>query len=151
VWLWWQGPPGAAPDLAVTWRAYVHRFDLEHTFKFLRQALDGAARRVRHPEAADRWPRLLALASTQLRLARPLIVDQRLPWHRPHPLGRLTPYRVRRQFRQLGPALGTPAAPPKPAGRPTGRPRGRRYQPAPRYPAVKLREADGSRRLPLAA
>jgi DDE superfamily endonuclease len=151
VWLWWQGPPGAAPDLALTWRAYVHRFDLEHTFKFLRQALDWAALRVRHPEAADRWTRLLALAYTQLRLARPLIVDQRLPWHRPHPLGRLTPYRVRRQFRQLGPALGTPAAPPKPAGRPTGRPRGRRYQPAPRYPAVKLREADGSRRLPLAA
>jgi DDE superfamily endonuclease len=151
VWLWWQGPPGAAPDLAVTWRAYVHRFDLEHTFKFLRQALDWAALRVRHPAAADRWTRLLALAYTQLRLARPLIADCRLPWHRPQPAGRLTPYRVRRQFRQLGPALGTPAAAPKPAGRPPGRPKGRRYRPAPRYPAVKLREADGSRRLLAAA
>jgi DDE superfamily endonuclease len=151
VWLWWQGPPGAVPDLAVTWRAYVHRFDLEHTFKFLRQALDWAALRVRHPAAADRWTRLLALAYAQLRLARPLLADQRLPWHRPQPAGHLTPYRVRRQFRQLGPALGTPAAPPKPAGRPTGRPKGHRYRPAPRYPAVKLREADGSRRLLAAA
>ena len=43
--------------------------------------------------------------------------------------------------------LGTPASPPKPAGRPAGRPKGRRYRPAPRYPAVKLGEADGSRRL----
>ena len=25
--LWWRGP--GAPDLAVLWRAYVHRFDLE--------------------------------------------------------------------------------------------------------------------------
>jgi hypothetical protein len=151
VWLWWQGPPGAAPDLALTWRAYVHRFDLEHTFKFLRQALDWAAPRVRQPAAADRWTRLLTLAYAQLRLARPLLADQRLPWQRPQPAGRLTPYRARRQFRQLGPALGTPAAPPKPAGRPAGRPKGRRYRPAPRYPAVKLREADGSRRLLTAA
>ena len=29
LWLWWQGP--GTPDLAVLWRAYVHRFDLEHT------------------------------------------------------------------------------------------------------------------------
>ncbi len=147
VWLWWQGPPGAAPDLAAAWRAYVHRFDLEHTFKFLRQALAWAAPRVRQPAAADRWTWLVALAYAQLRLARPLLADHRLPWQRPQPAGRLTPYRVRRQFRQLGPALGTPAAPPKPAGRPAGRPKGHRYRPAPRFPAVKLREADGSRRL----
>jgi hypothetical protein len=29
VWLWWQGPPDTTPDLALVWRAYVHRFDLE--------------------------------------------------------------------------------------------------------------------------
>jgi hypothetical protein len=27
LWLWWRGP--GTPDLAVLWRAYVHRFDLE--------------------------------------------------------------------------------------------------------------------------
>jgi hypothetical protein len=30
--------PGA-PDLPVCWRAYIRRFDLEHTFRFCKQAL----------------------------------------------------------------------------------------------------------------
>jgi hypothetical protein len=151
VWLWWQGPPGAAPDLATLWRAYVHRFDLEHTFRFAKETLRWTAPRVRHPDQADRWTALVLLAYTQLRLAQPAVADRRLPWERPLRQERLTPGRVRRQFCQLRVALGTPANPPKPAGRPAGRPRGRRYQPAPRFPAVKLREADGSRRLLLAA
>jgi hypothetical protein len=29
LWLWWAGPAGAAPDLALVWRAYVRRFDIE--------------------------------------------------------------------------------------------------------------------------
>ena len=37
LWLWWAGP--GAPDLDVLWRAYVRRFDLEHTLRFLKQAL----------------------------------------------------------------------------------------------------------------
>jgi hypothetical protein len=106
---------------------------------------------VRRPQAADRWTALVALGYTQLRLAQPVVADQRLPWERPLRQERLTPGRVRRQFCQSRVALGTPASPPKPAGRPAGRPEGRRYRPAPRYPAVKLREDDGSRRLLLAA
>jgi hypothetical protein len=35
--LWRQGP--GTSDLARRWRAYVHRFDLEHTFRFLKQCL----------------------------------------------------------------------------------------------------------------
>ena len=38
LWLWWRGP--GAPDLAVLWRAYVHRFDLEHTYRFCKQTLN---------------------------------------------------------------------------------------------------------------
>ena len=37
--LWWHGPEGTAPDLDLLWRAYVRRFDLEHTFRFLKQGL----------------------------------------------------------------------------------------------------------------
>ena len=151
VWLWWQGPPGAAPDLALVWRAYVRRFDLEHTFRFAKETLRWTAPRVRHPRQADRWTALVVLAHTQLRLAQPLVADRRLPWERPRPQDRLTPGRVRRQFCQLRAVLGTPASPPKPAGRPTARPKGHRYRPAPRYPAVKLRDADASRRLAAAA
>jgi len=37
LWLWWHGP--GAPDLDVLWRAYVRRFDLEHTLRFCKQDL----------------------------------------------------------------------------------------------------------------
>ena len=59
LWLWWHGggPDGAAPDLELIWRAYVRRFDLEHTFRFLKQTLGWTTPRVRHPEQADRWGR----------------------------------------------------------------------------------------------
>jgi DDE superfamily endonuclease len=32
LWLWWAGP--GRPDLEICWRAYIRRFDLEHTFRF---------------------------------------------------------------------------------------------------------------------
>ncbi|HEU5315902.1 MAG TPA: hypothetical protein VFX49_07305 [Chloroflexota bacterium] len=152
--LWWQsgqGPRGAVPNLALLWRTCIHRFDLEHTFRFAKETLRWTAPRVRSPQAAGRWTALIVLASTQLRLAQSLVADQRLPWERPLRQARLTPGRVRRQFCQLRVLLGTPAGPPRPAGRPAARPKGRRYRPAPRFPAVKLREEDRSRRLLLAA
>jgi hypothetical protein len=138
MWLWWHGPPGTSPDLALVWRAYVHRFDLEHTLRFAKQSLDWTTLRVRQPAAAERWTWLVVLAYTQLRLARPVVADQRLPWERPRPAGQLTPYRVRRTFSHLRELFGTPAAPPKPCGHPAGRPKGRRYRHASRTPAVKL-------------
>ena len=135
LWLWWHGP--GAPDLAVVWRAYVRRFDVEHTFRFVKQTLNWTTPRVRLPEQADRWTWMVILAYTQLRLARQLVADQRLPWERPYPLGCLTPYRVRRAVSALLSGLGTPANGPKPCGRSPGRPKGRRSTPAPRYPALK--------------
>ena len=137
LWLWWRGP--GEPDLSVVWRAYVHRFDLEHTYRFCKQSLNWATPRVRHPEQAARWTWLVVLAYTQLRLARRAIADVHLPWERPQRPARraLTPARVRRAFPQLLAPLGTPAAAPKPCGRSPGRPRGRTSGPARRYPALK--------------
>jgi len=135
LWLWWHG--SGAPALSVLWRAYVRRFDLEHTLRFAKQTLNWVLPRVRHPEQADRWTALLVAAYTQLRLARPCVADHRLPWERRLRPERLTPYRVRRTFSALLPGLGTPASPPKPCGRSPGRPRGRRSGPARRYPALK--------------
>jgi hypothetical protein len=134
LWLWWAGP--GAPDLAVCWRAYIRRFDLEHTFRFCKQALGWTTPRVRTPEQADRWTWLVLTAYTQLRLARPIAADIRLPWERRLPTERLTPTRVRRDFPRLLAELGTPASPPKPCGRSPGRPRGSRRGPAPRHPAI---------------
>jgi hypothetical protein len=135
LWLWWAG--AGAPDLDLLWRAYVRRFDLEHTLRFCKQSLGWTTPRVRHPEQADRWTWLVVAAYTQLRLARPWIADRRLPWERPLDLGRLTPCRVRRALSALLPMVGTPAAAPKPCGRSPGRPKGRRSGRATRYPALK--------------
>jgi hypothetical protein len=74
---------------------------------------------------------------TQLRLARQLACDQRLPWERPRPPGRLSPVRVCRGFPRLLVRLGSPANAPKPAGCSPGRPKGRCSGPAMRYPAIK--------------
>jgi hypothetical protein len=136
LWLWWHGPEGAL-DLDLLWRAYVRRFDLEHTLRFCKQSLGWATPGVRHPEQADRWTWLVVAAYTQLRLARPWIADRRLPWERPLALGTLTPARVRRALSALLPMVGTPAKAPKPCGRSPGRPKGSRSSRATRYPALK--------------
>src|SRR6266571_671875 len=136
-WLWWAGPPGCTLDLDLAWRGYARRFDLEHTIRFAKQTLGWATPRPRHPAQADRWSWLVLACSTQLRLARDAVADQRLPWERPRPQPRLSPVRVRRGFPQLLAALGTPASAPKPAGRSPGRPKGSRRGPATRHPAIK--------------
>jgi hypothetical protein len=137
LWLWWSGPGDLDLDLDLAWRAYVRRFDLEHTVRFCKQTLGWTMPRPRHPAQADRWTWLVLAAYTQLRLARQIACDQRLPWERPRPQLRLSPYRVRRGFPRLLCALGSPAATPKPAGHSPGRPKGRCSGPAARYPAIK--------------
>jgi hypothetical protein len=130
------GRPGPL-DLDLAWRAYVRRFDLEHTVRFAKQTLGWTTPRPRHPEQADRWTWLVLAGYTQLRLAREVVADKRLPWERPRPPGRLTPVRVRRGFPRLLLTLSSPAAAPKPSGRSPGRPKGSRRGPAVRCPAIK--------------
>ena len=83
LWLWWAGPGDL--DLELTWRAYIRRFDLEHTVRLCKQTLGWTTPRPRHPEQADRWTWLVLAAYTQLRLARQVVVDARLPWNGPDP------------------------------------------------------------------
>ena len=138
LWLWWAGPPGTAPELALVWRAYVRRFDIEHTIRFWKQTLHWTLPRPRTPEQADRFTWAVAAGYTQLRLARTIVTDLRLPWEQPLAPDQLTPERVRRRFRAVLAVVGTPASAPKPHGRSPGRPRGTLRGPAPRYPAIKL-------------
>jgi DDE superfamily endonuclease len=135
LWLWWHGE--GEPDLDLLWRSYVRRFDLEHTFRFLKQSMGWTTPRVRHPEQADLWSWLVVAAYTQLRLARACVADLRLPWERRYDAGRLTPVRVHRVVSSLLVELGTPAKVPKPCGRSPGRPKGRLSGRAKRYPAIK--------------
>jgi len=137
LWLWWAGPAGCALDLELAWRAYVRRFDCEHTIRFAKQTLGWTTPRLRHPAQAERWTWLVLAGYTQLRLARQLVADQRLAWERPRPPGQLSPYRVRRGFPRLLCVLGSPARAPKPSGCSPGRPKGHRSGPAPPHPAIK--------------
>lgn len=137
LWLWWSGPD--RPDLDLCWRAYLRRFDIEHSFRFAKNTLGWTTPSVTTPEQADRWTWLIVAALTQLRLARQLVDDQRLPWERHRQPHQPTParVRVRRGFRRLGAHLDTPANPPKPSTAGPGRPKGTRRPPRTRHPAVK--------------
>jgi hypothetical protein len=135
LWLFWSGP--GEPDLDRIWRAYLRRFDIEHTFRFMKGTLGWTTPSLCTPEQADRWSWLIGAAYSQLRLARGLIDDLRLPWERPRKPAQLTPVRVRRGFRRLGAIIGTPASPPKSTTPGPGRPKGTRKPPRKRYPAVK--------------
>jgi hypothetical protein len=89
------------------------------------------------PLHADRWTWLILAALTQLRLARHLVADHRLPWQPPLHAAAMTPGRVRLGFGHLLPRIGTPATWPKPTRPGPGRPKGSRSTPAPRHPAIK--------------
>ena len=104
VWLWCSATGAPPADVDRLWQAFLRRFDLEHTFRLFKQVLGWTAPKIRDPDAADRWTWLIITGHAQLRLARPLAADLRLPWERPAPPGRLTPARVRR-------GLGTSARP----------------------------------------
>jgi hypothetical protein len=135
LWLWWSGP--GTPDLDVCWRAYLRRFDIEHTYRFAKQTLGWTAPALCTPEQADRWTWLIVAAYTQLRLARGSVDDLRLPWERPRGPTKLTPARVRRGCRQLHATIGTPAGAPKSETPGPGRPKGTLRGPRTRYPAIK--------------
>ena len=136
MWLWHAGPGPLSLD--ELWRAYLARFDEEHTFKFAKGTLGLTAAKVRTPGQADRWVRLVMAAFAQLLLARPLAADLRRPWETRPPDNRpLSPGRVRRGFANIRAQLGTPAHVAKPARPGPGRPKGTPKRPAPRYPVPK--------------
>lgn len=125
LWLWSSGTAATAIEVDRLWQMFLRRFDLEHTFRFLKQTLGWTAPRLRDPGAADQWTWLILAAHTQLRLARHLTEDLRRPWEKAPPApGRLTPARVRRGFRNIRPTIALPASAPKPSRPGPGRPAG---------------------------
>lgn len=134
IWLWWTGPAGSF-DLDTVWRAYLRRFGIEHYFRFVKQHLGWTTPRPRTPEQAERWSWLVAVAYTQLLLARHHTRALLLPWERDRPV---SPHRAKRGFRALRRDLGTPAKAPQKStpgpGRPAGRPNQHEH---PRYTKVK--------------
>jgi hypothetical protein len=132
--------PPRQPKLAGAGPAKLVTCDqtIEHTIRFWKQTLHWTLPRPRTPEQADRFTWAVVAGYTQLRLARTILTDLRLPWEQPLASHQLTPERVRRRFRAVLAIVGTPASAPKPHGRSPGRPRGTLRGPAPRHPAIKL-------------
>jgi hypothetical protein len=125
LWLWFCGAAADAATVDRLWQMFLRRFDLEHTFRFLKQTLGWTKPRIRTPSAADRWTWLIIAAHTQLRLARHHTEDLRRPWEKAATKpGRLSPARVRRGFRNIRPATTLPASAPKPSRPGPGRPPG---------------------------
>jgi len=143
VWLWHSHPHAADLDVLRLFHVFLRRFDLEHTFRFLKQTLGWTRPRLRHPDQADRWTWLILAAYTQLRLARGLAVDLRRPWEAPLQPGQLTPGRVRRGFVRIHRMTTRPAAAPKPSRPGPGRPKGiPNSSPAPRYAVGRQSKVD---------
>jgi DDE superfamily endonuclease len=143
MWLWSSRTQITAAGLDLLWQSFLRRFDLEHTFRLFKQVLGWTAPKLRDPAAADRWTWLIIACYAQLRLARTLAEDLRLPWQRPCPPGRLTPARVRRDFRNIRATAGCPAGAPKPAKPGPGRPPGsKNRRPAQRHDVGKTTKRD---------
>jgi hypothetical protein len=138
LWLWSSRAAAGEEDVNRAWQAFLRRFDIEHTFRFLKQQLGWTRPKLRDPAAADRWTWLVIAVYAQLWLARDLAADIRLPWQRPCPPGRLFPTRVRRGFRRIRQDLPVPASAPKPSRPGPGRPAGsKNHRPATRHDVGK--------------
>jgi hypothetical protein len=133
VWLWTSDPAADADEVNKCWQAFLRRFDIEHTFRFLKQALGWTAPKLRDPAAADRRTWLILAAYAQLWLARGLAGDLRLPWQAPPDPDRQTPARVRRGFRNIYGTLPVLTAAPKPGKPGPGQPPGSKN----RHPATR--------------
>jgi hypothetical protein len=144
LWLWYSATTVTAVTMDRLWQMFLRRFDLEHTFRFLKQTLGWTKPRLRTPNAADQWTWLIIAAHTQLRLARHLTEDLRRPWEKAATTpGRLTPARVRRGFRNIRPTTALPASAPKSSRPGPGRPSGsRNAQRATRHDPGKATKAD---------
>jgi hypothetical protein len=135
LWLIWMGQH--KPVLCQIWQKYLRRFAIEHWYRFVRQRLHWTVPQLSTPKQMETWSDLMPLLTWQLWLAREVVEDSPLPWHKP--MTKLTPGRIANSFASLLVRIGSPASDPKPRGKspgwPTGKPRSRR----PFCPTVKKR------------
>ena len=138
MWLWASAPLAGEAEVARLWQAYLRRFDIEHTFRFIKSQLGWTRPLLRDPAAADRWTWLIIAAYDQLYLARPAAAAVRLPWQPPQAAAAMTPARVRAGFRCVRETAGSPANAAKPGKPGPGRPAGSKNKTrAPRHPVGK--------------
>ena len=133
LWLAWIGEQ--MPPLTEVWRFYLRRFAVDHWYRFAKQRLHWTLPKLSTPKQCERWSDLMPLMSWELWLAREIVTDSPLPWHRS--TDNLSPGRVAQAFAGVLLAIDTPATPPKPRGKSSGWPKGKTRASRTRYPIVK--------------
>lgn len=140
LWLFWTGP--RTVPLEALCLMYLVRFGIEHFFRFAKQRLGLLCAQTPQLVASENWVWVVALAYTQLLLARSLVTAQPRPWDpkaRRDPQQPLTPGQVRQAWPAFSHGLGTPASAPGPSGKAPGRALGFKPQPRTKYPVVSKR------------
>ena len=120
IWVAWIGEE--PPDPQTWWQYYLRRYPVEHWYRFAKQRLYWTLPRFSSPEQGERWSDLMPLITWQLWLARPLGVDQPLPWQKKQT--ELTPGKVAQGMDSIFAEIGTPTQMPKPRGNAPGWPKG---------------------------
>jgi hypothetical protein len=141
LWLFWSGPSDVS--LEALCLMYLLRFGIEHFFRFAKRRLGLLIAQTPNLTASINWVWVVALAYTQLLLARTLVTAQPHPWDpksRRDPQQPLTPGQVRQAWPIFSLGLGTPAQPPRPSGKSPGRPAGFHPEPRPRCPVVSKKQ-----------
>lgn len=140
LWLFWNGP--RTVPLEALCLMYLLRFGIEHFFRFAKQRLGLLIAQTPQLITSENWVWIVALAYTQLVLARSLVAAQPRPWDpkaRRDPQRALTPGQVRQAWPAFSHGLGTPAAAPRPSGKAPGRAPGFNPQPRVKCPVVSKR------------
>jgi len=127
-------------SLVEAWEAYSQRYDVEHYFRFGKQRLLMATYLTPDTEHEENWMWIVALANTQLWLARNVAESLPRPWEQYLPEAKsktASPSAVQRDFGRIIRQIGTPAQPPKPRGKSPGRAKGELPPPRTRHPVIK--------------
>jgi hypothetical protein len=136
LWLFWSGP--SSVSLEALCQMYLARFGIEHFFRFAKQRLGLRCAKSPTLQACENWMWVVALAYTQLLLARTSVQAAPRPWDKSPraPQQPLTAGQVQRAWPTFSLSLGTPASAPRPSGKVPGRAAGFHPQPRPRQPVV---------------
>lgn len=130
VWLWTSATGLSGEDVDLRWQAFLRRFDLERTFRMIKQTLGWTARNSARPRQRTGGPGWSSQPTP----------NSASPgrWEKLAEPGRRTPARVRRGFRNLRPNPPCPTSAPQPNGPGPGRPPGSKSRhPATRYDVGK--------------
>jgi hypothetical protein len=140
LWLFWSGP--STVPLEALCQIYWVRFGIEHFFRFAKQNLGLCCAKSPTLQACENWLWVVALAYTQLLLARALVQAAPRPWDKAprDPHQPLTAGQVQRAWPTFSLSLGTPAAAPRPSGKAPGRAVGFHPKPRPKQPVVSKKQ-----------